>query len=117
MAEISIQIDWVYALGILGTLLVMAWQAGSRFARIDTLLKNLNEKVKDTEDRILEVKRELSERIDELKNDLDNVRFNIFANHSPIHLTEDGILHLQESGMKEYIDTHTEELMERFPDA
>lgn len=109
MSEISIQIDWVYALGILGTLLVIAWQAGSRFARIETSLKNLNEKTSDT-------KQELGDRISELKSDIDNVRSSAYSSHSPIQLTENGKRFLNDSGFKEYIDTHVEELMERCPD-
>ncbi len=39
MESISIVISWPYALGIIGTLIALAWYAGGRFSRIETSIE------------------------------------------------------------------------------
>lgn len=104
MEGITIQIDWPYALGIMGSLLAIAWYASGRFSKIETSLEGVKERVKD-------MKENVSLRIEELKTDVNNIRLNAFSSNSPISLTEKGWEILNESGLKEYIDTKKDTLL------
>lgn len=106
MDGITINIDWVYFLGIMGTLLAVSWQAGSKFSKIETSITGIKDKVQD-------LKSNLDQRIEDLKTDLNNTRLDVFGSSSPISLQPKGEELLVGSGMKHYIDTHGDELLKR----
>ena len=99
MSEIIIKIDWPYFLGIIGTvttsLVVIAWQSGSRFSKIETAIDWLKDAIKD------------------IKVDNNNKIINAFKNASPVNLTERGKQLLTESGLKKYINDNIQNLMEQ----
>lgn len=85
MSEISIQINWIYFLGIIGSFILVAWYSNGRFTKLETdvdwiksLLKNL---------KIL----------------FGNKDVQAFEKQSPIELTPKGEELLEKSGLKEYI--------------
>lgn len=45
MEPLVIQINWVYFLGIIGFLIVLAWRAGGRFASIETSITCIKESI------------------------------------------------------------------------
>lgn len=94
MNGLTINISWEWALGIIGTLILIAWKTGNRFGTIDKSLEWLTDRVKD------------------LKTDIDNVKNPAFQNHSPVVLTDKGNEWLVGSGMKNYIDSNRDFLME-----
>ena len=85
---ITLNISWEWALGIIGTLLLLAWKGSSRFSAIETGLEWIVDRLKD------------------LKIDIDNVRNQAFQNNSPLVLTTKGTQWLNDSGLKEYIDAN-----------
>ena len=90
MAEpILIQIDWIYFLGIIGALILVAYYSGSRFSAIETSINWIKESITKLEGRVDDA----------------------FASGSPIKLLSKGIEVLEKSGLKEYVDKHKEELM------
>jgi len=84
-----IQIDWIYFLGIMGALIVIAWKSGSRFSAIETSITWIKESITKLEGRM---------------NDA-------FANASPIALKPTGIKALEESGLKDWIDKNKGKLL------
>jgi hypothetical protein len=94
MQGIVINISWEWALGIIGALIGIAWYSGNRFGKIETSLEWLAERIKD------------------LKIDIDNAKNPGFQNHSPLTLNQNGEKWLLESGMKAYIDSNKNSLME-----
>lgn len=98
MEPLNIQIGWMWALGIIGTLLVLAWKANGRFTKIETNVDWLIEGVKELKS--------------ETKVDKDNKRLQAFGNASPVRLMPAGEEVLKESGLKEYIDNKTSSLID-----
>ncbi len=83
---ITLNISWEWALGIIGTLLLIAWKTSGRFSAIETGLQWIVDRLKD------------------LKIDIDNVRNQAFQNNSALALTPKGKVWLNDSGLKNYID-------------
>lgn len=91
--EILINIDWKWLLGIFGTLIVIAWYANGRFTKLETSMDWVKEILHD------------------LKVTSDNAIKPVFTSKSPVNLNQTGEAWLIESGLKDYIDGHKEELM------
>jgi hypothetical protein len=84
-----INIDWPYALGIIGALIGYAWHTGNRFGRIETSIEWVKEQLTKLEGRI------------------DNA----FGSASPVQLLSKGSEVLEKSGLKGYIDMHKDSLI------
>lgn len=93
MNGLIIQVDWVFFLGIIGTLILIAWYAGARFTQIETDVHWLKDGIK------------------ELKLSASNATKPAYASSSPINLTEIGKEWLGKSGLMDYIETHKEKLL------
>jgi hypothetical protein len=93
MTDLVINVSWEYFLGIVGSIMALAYYAGVRFTRIDSDVQWLSEAVRD-----LTIKAE-------------NISSKLFQNGSPLSLTFVGQLHLEHSGLKSYIERHKEELV------
>lgn len=89
---LAINIGWEYLIGIIGTLIALAYYASGRFTRIETNIEWLTEAVRD-----LAIKAE-------------NASAKAFCSHSPVSLTETGEQLLRDSGLKAYIDRRRDEL-------
>lgn len=86
MEELVIKIDWVYFLGIIGSLIAFAWYSSGRFGVLETDMKWVKEKLND------------------IKILAENQTIGAFAHNSPVALTEIGKNVLEESGLKKWID-------------
>ncbi|MFZ1977189.1 MAG: hypothetical protein WAV76_04475 [Bacteroidota bacterium] len=98
--DIIISIDWKYLVGIGSVLIVIigatvkfAWYANGRFTALEISMDWVKELLHD------------------LKVTVDNTAKPVFVSRSPVNLNEKGEAWLIESGLKDYIDTHKEELM------
>ena len=100
MSEISIQINWIYFLGIMGALIGIAWYSGGRFTKIETDV----EWIKKDIDWIKGL-------LKDLKIITDNKNIEAFEKGSPIELTSKGEKFLEESGLKKYINDRTEDFI------
>src|SRR5258708_27204154 len=89
---LTINIDWEYFLGIIGTLIALAYYANGRFTRIETNFDWLADAVRDLTVRT------------------ENVSARAFETGSPISLTATGEQLLRDSGLKSYIDNRRDEL-------
>jgi len=95
MNTIIISINWEYFLGLIGTLIALAYYANGRFTRLETSVEWLTETFRG------------------LKIASENSTAKLFGIGSPISLTADGERALNLSGLKSYIDTHKERLTAR----
>jgi hypothetical protein len=93
MEHLIINISWEYFLGILGSLIAIAYYTNGRFSVLETDVGWL----KDT--------------ISQLLIDAENVRTKLFKNGSPVELTATGYHVLQRSGLKSYIDAKRQTLL------
>jgi hypothetical protein len=89
---LTINIDWEYFLGIIGTLIALAYYANGRLTRIETNFDWLADTVRD-----------LSVRV-------ENISAKAFNIGSPISLTSTGEQLLRDSGLKSYIDRNKDDL-------
>ena len=89
MEPLIIQINWVYFLGLIGALIVVAYYSGARFSGIETSITWIKESITKLEGR------------------MDNT----FASASPVKLLPKGVEILNSSGIKEYIDRNKEHLI------
>ena len=89
---LTINIDWEYFLGIIGTLIALAYYTNGRFTRIETNSEWLADTVRD-----------LSVRV-------ENISAKAFDIGSPISLTSTGEQLLRDSGLKSYIDRNKDDL-------
>ncbi len=92
---LTINIGWEFFLGIIGTLIALAYYANGRLTRLDTNFDWLADAVRD-----LTIK-------------VENIAAKAFEAGSPISLTATGEQLLQDSGFKSYIDRHRDELTVR----
>jgi hypothetical protein len=90
---LTINIGWEYLLGIIGTLIALAYYANGRLTRIETNVEWLTDAVRD-----LTVKAE-------------NISARAFDVHSPVSLTQTGEQLLRDSGLKSYIDRRRDDLV------
>ncbi len=93
MNGLIINIDWVYFLGIMGSIIFIAWYSSARFTALETSMQWVK--------KIL----------NELKVASDNKNTPAFISKSPINLTAIGEKWLIESGIKEYLDLNKEIIM------
>lgn len=108
MEEIVIKINWIYFLGILGSLIYMAWQASSRFTKLETDMTWVKDVVKKIDENTTKKIDDLSKDVNELRVSAENKKTPLFASQSPVRLTPNGEKVLNESGLREYIDTHSD---------
>jgi hypothetical protein len=92
---LTINISWEFFLGILGTLIALAYYANGRLTRLDTNFDWLADAVRD-----LTIK-------------VENASAKAFEIGSPISLTATGEQLLRDSGLKSYIDHRRDELTAR----
>jgi hypothetical protein len=90
MDGLIIHISWEWALGIVGTLILIAWQGSRRFAALETSMEWVKETLHD------------------LKTGADNASNPAYVVHSPVNLNATGKLWITESGLRSYIDENKE---------
>src|ERR1700722_10784683 len=95
MGNLVINISWEYFLGVLGSLVVVAYYASGRFTRLESDVQWLTDVVRDLTIRA------------------ENISTKLFAASSPVSLTFAGQRHLEESGLRSYIDRRKDELVGR----
>ena len=83
-SSLTININWEYLLGLLGSLLALAWYGSARFSRTETLITAMEERL----------------------TTLEGMVRGMFHSASPITLTRKGRQVLRDTGLKNYIDTH-----------
>ena len=88
--SLVIQINWAYFLGIMGSLILIAWYSCGRFKAIETDIKWLIDTVK--------------ELASDNKVGRDNKRLKVIGNASPLRLLDEGLKVLKESGMQAWVD-------------
>ena len=93
MDTLIINISWEFFLGLLGSLIVIAYYSNGRF----TALENDVGWLKET--------------ISELLINAENLRTRLFQNGSPVSLTAAGHHVLRQSGLKSYVDTKKRTLL------
>ena len=86
MNDLTIHISWEYFLGIMSSLILVAWYSNGRFTKLETSFKWIETLLK------------------ELKINVNNETTKAFASHSPVSLTGIGTRFLSESGIKDFID-------------
>jgi hypothetical protein len=84
---LTINITWEYFLGIMGTLIALAYYTNGRFTRVETNYEWLADTVRD-----LAIKTE-------------NISTRAFESSSPLSLTATGEQLLRDSGLKSYMIT------------
>jgi hypothetical protein len=94
MDGITIHIGWEYFLGIIAALLGVAWYTNGRFTALETSMQWVRDILSD------------------LKTASDNVITPAFGSRSPVNLNATGEEWLVDSGLKDYLDTHKDELIE-----
>jgi hypothetical protein len=92
MNNVIININWEYFLGLIGTLIALAYYANGRFTRLETSVEWLTETFRG------------------LKIASENSAAKLLGTHSPIALTREGERILSESGLKVYIDARRKRL-------
>lgn len=95
MQIITINIEWSYFLGIMGSLILIAWYTSARFTVLETSMQWIKEIINDIK----------------IASDNTTTDKPAFSSSSPINLTPIGEEWLIKSGLKEYLDTHKDELM------
>lgn len=98
MNEISIQINWVYFLGIIFALICVAWYSNGRFTKLETDMEWIKNLLKN------------------LKIDFNNKEAEVFVKQSPVELTPKGEKLLEESGLKKYIADNQESFISKCKD-
>jgi hypothetical protein len=93
MDGLVISISWEYFLGVMGSLIAIAYYTNGRFTALETTVEWLKETV------------------NELSLDSENHRTKLFKNGSPVSLTPSGYNVLRNSGLKSYIDARLQKLL------
>lgn len=93
MDDIAINISWEFFLGVMGSLIAIAYYTNGRFTGIETDIGWLKE------------------TISELLIRAENIPTKLFKSGSPVSLTAAGYHMLQRSGLKSYIDTKKQTLL------
>lgn len=102
-----IEIDWRWALGIIGSLLTLAWVGSGKFARIERDISWIKKVIAELKRSVIS----LDERVRRIEVKDINTDQTFFNNASPIKLTARGEKHFIASGLKRYIDDHQQELL------
>jgi hypothetical protein len=98
MDTLTISISWEYFLGVLGSLIALAYYTNGRFSVIETDVGWLKE------------------TIAELAINAENVSVKLFRNDSPVCLTAAGYHVLQRSGLKSYVEAKRATLLAALKD-
>jgi hypothetical protein len=93
MSDLVINISWEFFLGILGSIIALAYYTNGRFTRLETNFEWLSDAIRD-----LTVKAE-------------NISSKVIAASSPVSLTGAGLRSLEDSGLKSYIDARKRDLV------
>jgi hypothetical protein len=93
MNDLVINVRWEYFLGILGSIVALAYYASGRFTRLETDVQWLSDAVRDLTIRA------------------ENISTKLFAATSPVSLTFAGQRHLEESGLRSYINRRKDTLI------
>jgi hypothetical protein len=93
MDTLSINISWEFFLGVMGSLIALAYYANGRFTGLETNVDWLKE------------------TISELLINAENVRTKLFKNGSPVSLTPTGYHVLARSGLRSYVDAKRQALL------
>jgi hypothetical protein len=93
MEGLVINISWEYFLGLVGSLIAIAYYTNGRFTGLETDVGWLKD------------------ALSELVINAENVRTKLFQNGSPVSLTAAGYHTLQRSGLKSYIDAKRQPLI------
>lgn len=93
MGDLVINISWDYFLGIVGSIVALAYYTSGRFSRIESDVQWLSDAVRDLTIRA------------------ENIATKLFSNSSPVSLTLAGQRHLEESGLRSYIDRRKDALI------
>lgn len=92
--EFIIKIDIIYFLGIMGSLIVIAWYSGSKFSSLETSINWMKKQIDDIWDTI---------------KGREGGRKQFEASGSPLNPTELGWKHLRGSGLDKLIDVEKRE--------
>lgn len=90
MEGLTINIGWEYFLGIIAALIGVAWYSNGRFTKLETIVELIQKA---------------------LNIGFDNEKVKAFGQHSPVNLTEVGKKLLNESGIKDYLDSTKDEYL------
>lgn len=93
MDGLALNISWEYFLGMIGSLIAIAYYANGRFTRLETNYEWL------------------ADALRELTITAQNISARAFDAGSPITLTPAGIRLLEQSGLKSYIEHQREDLV------
>jgi hypothetical protein len=93
MNGLIIYVNWEYFLGLVGTLVAIAYYANGRFTRLETSIEWLKEALRS------------------LNIASENAAMKLFEARSPVSLSRAGSRILKESGLEAYIDEHQNELI------
>jgi hypothetical protein len=91
MTDLTINISWKFFLGIVGSTMGLAYYASGRFSRLKSDV--------------------LSDAVRDLTIRTENISTKLFAASSPVSLTLAGQRHLEESGLRSYIDRRKDVLI------
>jgi len=94
MNDLVINISWEFFLGILGSIIALAYYANGRFTRLETNFDWLSEALRDLTIRA------------------ENISSKLFDTGSPVSLTRAGRKFLEESGLELYIDLRRRDLVD-----
>ena len=93
MNDLVINVSWEYFLGIVGSIVALAYYASGRFSRLEANVEWLSDAVRDLTIRA------------------ENLSSKLFETGSPVSLTAAGYRHLEKSGLKSYIDRRKADLV------
>lgn len=94
MNDLVVNVSWEFFLGLLGSIIALAYYTNGRFTRLETSVDWITDALRD-----LTIKAE-------------NISAKLFDTSSPVSLTETGRRSLEESGLKSYIDARRRDLLE-----
>jgi hypothetical protein len=95
MNDLVITVSWEFFLGILGSIIALAYYANGRFTRLETNVEWLTDALHEVTIRA------------------ENISSKLFDANSPVSLTEGGCRSLEESGLKSYIDLRKRDLLDQ----
>jgi hypothetical protein len=93
MDAIVINISWEYFLGVMGSLIALAYYANGRFTALETDIGWLKE------------------MLSELAIKAENAAVKLFKNGSPVSLTSTGYHALARCGLRSFVDAHRRTLL------
>jgi hypothetical protein len=95
MNDLVITVSWEFFLGILGSIIALAYYTNGRFTRLETNVEWLTDALHEVTIRA------------------ENTSSKLFDANSPVSLTKGGRRSLEESGLKSYIDLRKRDLLDQ----